>query len=54
MSSRPWWTTPSTARDYDELLREGYDQDSARYFVAAELTAILESWGVRRRLSSEE
>jgi hypothetical protein len=40
--------------DYDELLREGYDQDSARYFVAAELTAILESWGVRRRLSSEE
>jgi hypothetical protein len=40
--------------DYDELLREGYDQDSARYFVAAELTAVLESWGVRRRLSSEE
>jgi hypothetical protein len=40
--------------DYDELLREGYDQDSARYFVAAEITTILESWGVRRPLSSDE
>jgi hypothetical protein len=38
--------------DYDDLLREGYDQDSARYFVADEITAILESWGVRRRLLS--
>jgi hypothetical protein len=40
--------------DYDDLLREGYDQDSARYFVADEITAILESWGVRRRLLSED
>jgi len=40
--------------DYDELLREGYDQDSARHFVAAEITAILESWGVRRPLSSDD
>jgi hypothetical protein len=40
--------------DYDDLLREGYDQDSVRYFVADEITAILESWGVRRRLLSED
>jgi hypothetical protein len=40
--------------DYDDLLREGYDQDSARHFVADEITAILESWGVRRPLSSED
>ena len=40
--------------DYDDLLREGYDQDSARYFVADEITALLESWGVRRRLSSDD
>jgi hypothetical protein len=40
--------------DYDELLREGYDQDSARFFVAAETTTVLSEWGVRRRLSSED
>lgn len=35
--------------DYDDLLQQGYDQDSAR-FVAEELQAILDNWGVRRRL----
>jgi len=40
--------------DYDELLREGYDQDSARFFVGGEITAILDSWGVRRRLTSQD
>lgn len=40
--------------DYDELLREGYDQASARFFVAAEIAAILAGWGVRRQLSPEE
>jgi hypothetical protein len=39
---------------YDELLREGYDQDSARFFVADEITAILGGWGVRRQLSAQE
>jgi hypothetical protein len=43
-----------TLTDYDELLREGYDQESARHFVADEITTILDSWGVRRRLSSED
>ena len=40
--------------DYDELLREGYDQDSARFFVASEIAAILNGWGVRRQLSSQD
>jgi hypothetical protein len=40
--------------DYDELLREGYDQDSARFFVAGEISAILTKWGARRQLSPEE
>lgn len=40
--------------DYDELLREGYDQDSARFFVAAEIAAVLDEWGVRRKLGPDE
>ena len=40
--------------DYDDLLTQGYDQDSARFFVAAEMQALLEEWGVRRKLSAEE
>jgi hypothetical protein len=43
-----------TFTDYDELLREGYDQDSARFFVGGEIAAILDSWGVRRRLTSQD
>ena len=40
--------------EYDELLGEGYDQDSARFFVAAEIAAVLAEWGVRRKLSPDE
>jgi hypothetical protein len=40
--------------DYDELVREGYDRDSARFFVAAEINTVLRDWGVRRRLSPED
>jgi hypothetical protein len=40
--------------EYDQLLDEGYDRDSARHFVAAEIAAILGSWGVRRRLTAED
>ena len=40
--------------DYDELLAQGYDQDSARFFVAAEMEAILRGWGVRRPLAADE
>ena len=40
--------------EYDDLLTQGYDQDSARYFVAAEMEAVLAEWGVKRRLAAEE
>jgi hypothetical protein len=40
--------------DYDELLEQGYDQDSARFFVASEMEGVLASWGVRRRLSGDD
>ena len=40
--------------DYDELLVQDYDQDSARHFVADETAAVLNDWGVRRRLSADD
>jgi hypothetical protein len=40
--------------DYDDLLAQGYDQDSARHFVAAEMEAVLAEWGVKRRLAADE
>lgn len=43
-----------TFTEYDELLAENYDQESARFFVAPEITAILNGWGVRRRLAPED
>lgn len=40
--------------DYDDLLAEGYDRDSARHFVMDHMQAALTRWGVRRRLASDE
>jgi hypothetical protein len=40
--------------DYDALLQQGYDRDSARFFVADALQAVLDGWGVRRRLDEAE
>ena len=40
--------------DYDELLQEAYDPESARFFVATDLAAILREWGVRRPLTPED
>jgi hypothetical protein len=37
--------------EYDSLLEEGYDQESARHFVVADMQAILEEWGVMRPLT---
>ncbi len=39
--------------DYDALLAQGYDRDSARHFVADEMAAVLQEWGVRRKLGEE-
>lgn len=40
--------------DYDELLDQGFDADSARHFVLAEMDEVLKAWGVRRRIQDEE
>ena len=40
--------------DYDALLTQGYDRDSARFFVADDMAAVLKEWGVRRSLSADE
>lgn len=40
--------------DYDNLLAQGYDQDSARHFVAADMQRVLDDWGVKRRLGAGE
>jgi len=43
-----------TFTDYDELRDQDYDHDSARFFVAQEIEAVLQQWGVRRKLSAED
>lgn len=40
--------------EYDSLLDEGYDQDSARFFVLDDVNAALAEWGSPRRVSGEE
>jgi len=39
---------------YDELLAEGYDVDSARFFVLEELNEVLRGWGVCRVVGGDE
>jgi hypothetical protein len=39
--------------EYDELLAQGYDRDSARHFVLAEMEDVLRGWGVRRPLGED-
>jgi hypothetical protein len=43
-----------TLTEYDELLAQGYDRDSARFFVAEALGELLEGWGVKRTLGTGE
>lgn len=40
--------------DYDDLLADGYDADSARFFVLEEMNEVLAAWGVRRPISPED
>ena len=40
--------------EYDDLLEEGYDQESARHFVAREIQAVLADWGVLRPLTPQD
>ena len=39
--------------DYDALLAQGYDRDSARHFAADDMAAVLQEWGVRRKLAED-
>jgi hypothetical protein len=40
--------------EYDDLLAQGYDHESARFFVAADIQAVLDRWGVARRLATQD
>jgi len=40
--------------EYDSLLEEGYEQESARHFVANDMRTVLKEWGVRRPLTLGE
>ena len=40
--------------DYDALLAEGYDRDSARFFVVDAMNGQLARWGSARRVSGAE
>lgn len=52
-----WLALVAVARhlhtEYDALLDEGYDRDSARHFVLGALDEALAGWGVRRRIAAE-
>jgi hypothetical protein len=55
--SAAWLSLVAYARhvftEYDALLAQGYDRDSARHFVAEEMAAVLKHWGVRRGLGED-
>ena len=57
LETAAWLSLVSYARhvftEYDTLLAQGYDRDSARHFVAEQMEAVLNSWGVRRKLGEE-
>jgi hypothetical protein len=40
--------------DYDQLLNDGYDMESARFFVLDDMNAVLEEWGSPRRVQVED
>lgn len=40
--------------EYDALLTQGYDRDSARHFVMGDIEAALQAWGVRCKLSEDD
>ena len=40
--------------DYDVLLDDGYEMESARFFVLDDMNAVLEEWGSPRRVQAED
>ncbi|MBO0343741.1 DUF2293 domain-containing protein [Roseibium limicola] len=53
-----WQATTSYIRhvhtDYDQLLDDDYDRDSARFFVVDDMNDVLLGWGSSRQLELEE
>lgn len=56
--SAAWLSLVAYARhvftEYDALLAQGYDRDSARHFVMHDMETVLQAWGVRRKLSEDD
>ena len=56
--SAAWLSLVAYARhvftEYDALLAQGYDRDSARHFVMDDMEAALQAWGVRRKLAETD
>ncbi|MBO6758625.1 MAG: DUF2293 domain-containing protein [Roseibium sp.] len=52
-----WQATTTHVRhthsDYDRLLEDGYDRDSARFFVIDDMNGVLEAWGCARRIDPD-
>ena len=40
--------------EYEDLLEDGYDADSARFFVLDHMNEVLEEWGSPRRIKAED
>ena len=40
--------------DYEDLLADGYDRESARHFVLDDINDRLALWGVKRRIAEDE
>jgi hypothetical protein len=53
-----WLSTVAHVRhlytDYEKLLAEGYDRDSARFFVIAEINKVLTNWRATRLLDPDD
>ena len=43
-----------TLTEYDALLAEGYDVESARFFVRDAIVDRLRAWGVKRQLPADD
>jgi len=57
-SIRAWQALTTHIRhnhtNYDELLDDGYDKDSARHFVLEDINETLELWGCEQRVSNSD
>jgi hypothetical protein len=53
-----WLATVAHVRhdhtDYEKLLSEGYDRDSARFFVIDQINGVLTRWRATRLLDSDD